>query len=378
LGLLLLVGATGVAVRASVGSPARQLSAIIAAGDLATDPVEPVLALLALLAEALCAYLLLLTALATAMSLPGAVGRSAAAGFRMLGMPSLRRGLEATLGGVLLANVALGTSPDIALAAIATAGSGQATLGRTAPARAAPTAALATATAPTVTASTATPSAPASPSVASSRVVVAGVGSAAFGAVLGVAVPVRTVSPPRLPPAAPGQDAPCGGNARGDHRSVADETAAHPAGTAGLGDPHQGRGPSSPSQGGDPSSPSTDTGLGRHRGSGRRAVRGSLAGRGGIHVVASGDTLWSIAKGHLPAARRTPSSIAGYWPVIYRANRHVIGSDPDRLLPGMRLAIPRRDAGRKGRRAPDPSPTSSRCGPSRPTELRNESQARDP
>jgi hypothetical protein len=59
----------------------------------------------------------------------------------------------------------------------------------------------------------------------------------------------------------------------------------------------------------------------------------------GAVVVHRGDTLWDIAARHLgPGA--TPAAIAAEWPRWYAANRAVIGPDPDRILPGQRLAAP--------------------------------------
>jgi nucleoid-associated protein YgaU len=56
-------------------------------------------------------------------------------------------------------------------------------------------------------------------------------------------------------------------------------------------------------------------------------------------VVRRGDTLWDIAARHLgPAA--TDAEIAQAWPHWYQANRDLIGSDPDLLLPGQRLLPP--------------------------------------
>jgi nucleoid-associated protein YgaU len=56
-------------------------------------------------------------------------------------------------------------------------------------------------------------------------------------------------------------------------------------------------------------------------------------------VVRQGDTLWSIAARHLgPGA--TDAEIAQEWPRWYRINRHLIGADPHRLLPGERLRSP--------------------------------------
>lgn len=57
-------------------------------------------------------------------------------------------------------------------------------------------------------------------------------------------------------------------------------------------------------------------------------------------VVRRGDTLWEIAARHLGAGA-TPAEVARAWPEWHRANRAVIGADPDLLLPGQRLVPPR-------------------------------------
>jgi nucleoid-associated protein YgaU len=59
-------------------------------------------------------------------------------------------------------------------------------------------------------------------------------------------------------------------------------------------------------------------------------------------VVAPGDSLWSIAASTLPEG--TPDAvIARRWRAIYAANRDRIGADPDLIVPGLRLDLPRRD-----------------------------------
>ncbi|RZT28072.1 LysM domain-containing protein [Kribbella sp. VKM Ac-2569] len=56
-------------------------------------------------------------------------------------------------------------------------------------------------------------------------------------------------------------------------------------------------------------------------------------------VVRKGDSLWSIAARELgPSA--TADAIAARWPDWYATNRHVIGNDPDLILPGQVLRIP--------------------------------------
>lgn len=57
-------------------------------------------------------------------------------------------------------------------------------------------------------------------------------------------------------------------------------------------------------------------------------------------VVRRRDTLWSIVARHLgPSA--TAADIAADWPRWFAVNRHTIGPDPDRLVPGQRLVPPR-------------------------------------
>jgi resuscitation-promoting factor RpfA len=56
-------------------------------------------------------------------------------------------------------------------------------------------------------------------------------------------------------------------------------------------------------------------------------------------TVRTGDTLWDIARRHLPAGADA-AAIADAWPRWYAANRHVIGPDADLLRPGQRLVPP--------------------------------------
>ena len=52
-----------------------------------------------------------------------------------------------------------------------------------------------------------------------------------------------------------------------------------------------------------------------------------------------GDTLWSIAARHL-GPNPSDAEIAQAWPAWHDANREVVGSDPDLLLPGQVLRSP--------------------------------------
>lgn len=56
-------------------------------------------------------------------------------------------------------------------------------------------------------------------------------------------------------------------------------------------------------------------------------------------VVQPGDTLWGIARDHLPDAA-TDAQVALAWPTWWQANRQVVGDDPDLIRPGMSLLPP--------------------------------------
>ena len=64
------------------------------------------------------------------------------------------------------------------------------------------------------------------------------------------------------------------------------------------------------------------------------------AGRSREVVVRRGDTLWAIASRHL-GADASAEEVARAWPEWFSANRAVIGADPDHLVPGERLRVPR-------------------------------------
>lgn len=67
-----------------------------------------------------------------------------------------------------------------------------------------------------------------------------------------------------------------------------------------------------------------------------------LSGDAGLrretYRVGPGDTLWDIAATVL--ATKEEARIARYWPLIHRANRSTIGSDPNLIKPGMALELP--------------------------------------
>jgi hypothetical protein len=58
-----------------------------------------------------------------------------------------------------------------------------------------------------------------------------------------------------------------------------------------------------------------------------------------VHVVQVGDTLWAVAESRLPGASAT--EVARLVTRIHDGNREVIGADPDHIVPGQRLALPR-------------------------------------
>ena len=57
------------------------------------------------------------------------------------------------------------------------------------------------------------------------------------------------------------------------------------------------------------------------------------------YAVLPGDTLWDIAGKVLETSDMR--AIARYWPLIHRANRDVVGADPNLIRPGMVLVLPR-------------------------------------
>ncbi|WP_182111716.1 LysM peptidoglycan-binding domain-containing protein [Actinotalea sp. JY-7876] len=58
-----------------------------------------------------------------------------------------------------------------------------------------------------------------------------------------------------------------------------------------------------------------------------------------VHVVAPGDTLWAIARDHLPAGS-SAADVAAAWPAWHAANTDVVGTDPDLIHPGQHLRAP--------------------------------------
>jgi hypothetical protein len=61
-------------------------------------------------------------------------------------------------------------------------------------------------------------------------------------------------------------------------------------------------------------------------------------------VVKPGDSLWSIARAHLPQGA-TDAQVGAAWPSWYRTNRRTIGRDPALLHAGERLTPPNNEPG---------------------------------
>jgi nucleoid-associated protein YgaU len=74
---------------------------------------------------------------------------------------------------------------------------------------------------------------------------------------------------------------------------------------------------------------------------------------GGGHVVAAGDTLWSIARADL-STDDSAARITTEWHRWYVTNRAEIGTDPDLIRPGQRLRAPT---------APPPTPRDTSAAP---------------
>ena len=85
--------------------------------------------------------------------------------------------------------------------------------------------------------------------------------------------------------------------------------------------------------------------------------------RSEVVVVRRGDTLWDLARRHLPAGA-TDAQVARAWPLWYAANRAVIGPDPGLLLPGQRLRVPGARPTGTSSTPHDPSPSPAVAAPS--------------
>jgi hypothetical protein len=237
-----------------VGSPIALARTLGDLGAPWADPVASVLALMALTAEALVGYLLLVVALRALGAVPGLTGHAAGRIVIAVTPTVVRRLVDLLVGGTLLVQVAL-------------AAPGAATGDRPSGTYEAVTASL------TVSRSD---------------------GPAATG---DLALPSREAAPFRRPV---------------DKKEPVEARPTLRRSTAPL-PPWLGGGPST-------------------------AAPGHRAEAGG-YTVGSGDTLWDIAAAHLEPESRSAATINRYWQRIYRANRSVVGADPDVIHPGTRLDV---------------------------------------
>lgn len=125
-----------------------------------------------------------------------------------------------------------------------------------------------------------------------------------------------------------GVSAGCTGPPSGPAPEITRQTVVDPGWTAAHGDPTQHQEPSPGPEAASPDDAAKPD-----------AAATTPKHRSGAVTVRPGDTLWSIAATNLPADSGR-SDIAAEWPRWYRANHHVIGADPDLLLPGQRLTRP--------------------------------------
>jgi hypothetical protein len=285
------IGALALLLRMA-GPPSSHLQVL---ADLASPMAEPligVLAALALGAQALAAYLVFVFGLRALTYLPGIPGQVADHAAHLLTVPAIRRGLDALLGGALIAYLAL--TP-------ASTGAGIGTIKTPPPP-------VATASAQFERGSW---SAPAPPAVApESR----GIKASAFAPSSPPVPPPIWLGGHLVPSEPPCPSRPRDGAARPDSVDEA-HAVPIPAPAARMGGP-------APAATADDSS---------------RPPTGPPAAH---HTVEPRDTLWRIAAAHLPADVRREATLAVYWRQIYGANRDALGSDPNLIHPGVTLAVP--------------------------------------
>jgi LysM domain len=267
-----------------MGSPLMLMRALGDLGRPWTDPVASVLAVMALTGELLVGYVAVVLVLGSLCRLPGSVGRLAARLTSLITPGVVRRLVEVLVGGALLAQATLATAP------------GAPPGNRWSAVRLASTA---------------------SSSVGSfvGPAAVRGLAGNGSGTVA-LGWPVETIEPIGARPNPRRSAAPLPPWLGGGPSNLAP---GHHGETGATGAPGQRDEP-----GGNPAPEHPD--------------------RGGTavtwHVVEVGDTLWDIAAARLVPAERSAGNINRYWRQVYRANRSVIGADPDLLHPGTRLHVP--------------------------------------
>jgi hypothetical protein len=268
-----------------MGSPVTLLRALGDLGQAWTDPVAAVLAVMALTAETLVGYVLVVLVLGSMGTLPGSMGRLTARLTSLITPVGARRLLDLLVGSALLAQTALAVPPG------------------------APHEHRWTASYPGATASS-----PFSGSVGSTAMrdpTTTGLGTGWLDWPVDETEPVGARPNPRrsaapLPPW-------LGGGPSNSAPELRDEVGGSEV-------------------------------PGHREHAGATPVPGHRDEAGGTtvasHVVEPGDTLWDIAAARLVPAERLAANINRYWRQVYRANRSAIGGDPDLLHPGTRLQVP--------------------------------------
>jgi hypothetical protein len=293
------------------GAPTRQLEVLRGLAEVGADPLASLLALLALAAEGLAAYLLLVVALRAVALLPGAAGRLAGGATLLVAPATVRRVLDVLVGGALLAQSTLaplpragGDAPNPTRPVVASAAFGaqaRAAVGRAA----------------FVIQAVADPEGP-----EESR------GGAPDGRTPDGRTPVDRdgVAPVPLPPWLGGwQPAPRPRPVASDEPPpgpVASQSPPVGSGKARSG-PSVDREGSFEAREGDPVGPEDRDAPGWRK-----------------YTIRLHDTLWGIAAARLPAGSGSAATIGRYWRQVYAANRAAVGADPDLIHPGTRLAVP--------------------------------------
>jgi resuscitation-promoting factor RpfA len=324
-----------------LGTPAVQLRALRHLGGAWADPVGSVLALMALVAEVAVAYVLVALLLWSLAMLPGTLGGLVSRVAFLVTPVVVRRTLDLLVGGTLLAlatlTVAAATPPGRCsdrATAVSWFPTGSATGSATGSGTEAVTGPVADAVIGSITGSvTGSAIGSVSPAVPTAGVPVAFGRTRLLSAVDGpepVATrPTLRRSSAPLPPwlgggpptAAPGRT----------------PDATGPTSTPVAPPERPGRGSTlAPGWSGPGSMPPP-----KRLGPGPTPVPGPGTGSAaGEHIVVPHDTLWDIAAARLAPADRSAANIHRYWQQIYRANRSVVGPDPDLIHPGTRLDVP--------------------------------------
>jgi hypothetical protein len=285
---LLLIERQLVAV---MGTPTAQVRALLNLGLSPSDPITPVLAVLAVLAEALIGYVLVMLVLRTLSLVPGSLGRLAGRVTFLVSPDVVRRALDLLVGGTLLAQATLTAMPSVPPGPVTDAIHTTVT----------PLLASVRPTGPTGPTRPATEPGPHLADAAPGHLQTSPLAEAAAR---------RLQASPDAPP---GAGPPM-------IRSRPAETRPPSRRVAAPLPPWLGGGPSKPRPG--------DT------------VEASDTVQAG-DTVEPGDTLWDIAASHLARPQRSPANVHRYWQQVYRANRRAIGADPDLILPGTHLDVPR-------------------------------------